>query len=168
MVGTPNIPRPNFKNQFIIDRQSTKDIAALIVKGIRESLPLAEKSKNYFLGETDKQTLKNLWTFLKKNVRYKAEPVTNQSVKSLARIYQDKNIGNDCKHFSSFIAVYCIKHGIPVMLRLVSFKPNDPTPTHIYPVAKIKGKEIPVDAVIDYFGINPPGVKYKKDINLNF
>lgn len=167
MIGL-DIPKPNFKNRFIIDRQNTNDIAGLLIRGIRESLPQAEKSKNVFKGKTTKETLMRLWDFLKYNVRYKAEPIQNQTIKSLARIYQDKNKGNDCKHFTSFVAIYCIKHKIPVMLRLVSFKDNDPTPTHIYPVALVGGKEIPVDAVIDKFGVNPVGVKYKKDIKLNF
>ena len=162
-----DIPRPNFKRKFIIERQNTNDIAGLIVKGIRESLPQADNSKDFFKGETDKETLKNLWNYLRNNVKYKAEPIQAQSVKSLSRIYSDRNIGNDCKHFTTFVAIYCIKHKIPVKLRLVSFKDYDKTPTHIYPVAIVKGKEIPVDAVINQFNKNPDGIKYYKDIKLN-
>jgi hypothetical protein len=163
-----DIPKPTYKKTFIVDRQSTNDIARLIIRGIRESLPQAEKSKNYFKSPDRKKTLMRLWEFLKFNVKYKAEPITHQSVKSLSRIWEDRKKGNDCKHFTSFVAIYCMKHNIPVMLRMVSFKDSDSTPTHIYPVAIVEGKEIPVDAVINKFGVNPPGVKFKKDIKLNF
>ena len=162
-----NIQRPQFKKVFIIDRQSAGDISKLIVKGIRESLQQAKNSAHQFTGTTQKQTARNLWMYLKHNLKYKAESLQNQTVKTLARIYNDKNKGNDCKHFTTFISTYAITHKIPVKLRLVSFNKYDKTPTHIYPVLTIQGKEVPVDAVINQFGVNPKGITYFKDIKLN-
>jgi hypothetical protein len=163
-----DIPRPTYRNKLLTVTQSTKDITKAIIKGIRESLPQAKASADKFKGNTKVETLNNLWTHLKYRYNYQAEPVENQTVKTLARIYRDRNKGNDCKHFTTFVTVYCLTHKIPVMLRLVSFKQSDRTPTHIYPVAIVNGKEIPVDAVINQFGVNPRGVKFKKDIPLNF
>lgn len=161
------LPAPNMKRTFIINRQSVNDISALIVKGIRESLPTARKTKEYFQGSTDLETCRNLWLYLKDNVKYKAEPIEDQSVKTISRIFHDKNKGNDCKHYTTFICTYLLALGIPVKMRLVSFNIFDKSPTHIYPVAVISGKETPIDAVIDSFGINPMGIRYKKDIKLN-
>lgn len=162
------IQRPEYKSKLITTTQTTGDITRQIVKGIRESLPQARSTKDKFKGRTAVETLNKLWRYLKFYYYYEAEPVERQTVKTLARIYADKNKGNDCKHFTTFITTYCLQHNIPVMLRLVSFRSNDRTPTHIYPVAIVNGKEIPVDAVINKFGVNPPGIKYKKDIPLNF
>ena len=162
------LPRPKYKNSIISPMQTTGEITKAIIKGIRESLPQARATKDYFKAPTKIGTLNNLWTYIKKTHKYSAEPNENQTVKTLARIYADRNRGNDCKHFTTFITVYCLQHKIPVMLRLVSFKHNDKTPTHIYPVAIVNGREIPVDAVINNFGVNPPGVTYKKDIPLNY
>lgn len=163
-----DIPKPNYQNKLVTPIQTTKDITKAIIKGIKESLPQAKASADKFKGSTKVQTLNNLWQHLKYRYNYKAEPTEYQTVKTLSRIYRDRTKGNDCKHFTTFITVYCLTHKIPVMLRLVSFKTYDRTPTHIYPVAIVNGNEIPVDAVINQFGVNPPGIKYKKDIPLNF
>ena len=162
------IQKPKYRDYVITRTKYTSDITKAILKGIRASLPQARTSKDVFKGSTKKETLNRLWNYLKYNYNYKAEPVENQTVKTLARIYKDRNKGNDCKHFTTFITTYCLQHNIPVMLRLVSFKANDKNPTHIYPVAIVRGEEIPVDAVINEFGKNPKGVKYKRDIPLNF
>lgn len=163
-----SIPAPKYKTKFITQIQNTTDITKGILKGIRESIPQARESKDVFKGRTKIETLNNLWKHLRTTYRYEAEPVEKQTIKTLARIYADRNRGNDCKHFTTFITTYCLQHKIPIMLRLVSFKNSDPNPTHIYPVAIVGGREIPVDAVINKFGVNPPGVRYKKDIKLNF
>ena len=160
------LPAPNNKKTFIISRQSVNDISALIIRGIRESLPHAKKTIGTFKGRTQRETAENLWQYLKDNVRYEAEPNSTQSVKTLPKIYHDRNKGNDCKHFTTFIASYLLAAGIPVKLRLVSFKIFDKTPSHIYPVAIIGGKDVPVDAVINTFNKNPNGITFYKDIKL--
>lgn len=161
-----NIDKPDFKRKFITNSQSANEIAALIVKGIRLSYPQGKKIAEGFKGATQKDTCYNVWEFLRNNFLYKAEPSSDQNVKTIARIYYDRATGNDCKHFTTFISTILICLGIPVKLRLVSFEEYNKTPTHIYPVAIINGKDLPVDAVINKFGENPKGIRWKKDILL--
>jgi hypothetical protein len=160
------IDKPDFKTKFITDGQSAHEIAALIVKGIRISYPQAKKIAHEFEGATKKESCFNVWKFLRDNVKYKAESIHDQTVKTIARIYYDRNTGNDCKHFTTFVSTILICLGIPVKLRLVSFNEFNKSPTHIYAVAMINGKELPIDAVINKFGVNPQGVRFKKDILL--
>ena len=166
MNALANIDRPDFKSKFITNGQSAQEIAALIVKGIRKSYPQGKKICSEFIGSNQKETCYNVWEFLRNNVKYKAEPASDQTVKTIARIYHDRKTGNDCKHFTTFVSTILLCLNIPVKLRLVSFDPFNRTPTHIYAVAIINGKEVPVDAVINKFGANPDNVRYKKDILL--
>jgi len=166
MISLSNIDAPNFKEKLVKHSQNTGDIAALIVKGIRLSYPQAKKIYKEFEGSNDLDTCYNIWAYLRKNVKYKAESAEDQTVKTIARIYNDRNIGNDCKHFTTFICTILLCYKIPVKLRLVSFNAYNSTPTHIYAVAIINGKNVPIDACINKFGVNPEGIKFKKDILL--
>ena len=52
-----------------------------------------------FLGFTPRQTLKNIFTYLKNNVKYVIEPESRQTVKSPAAIVATgKTTGSDCKN----------------------------------------------------------------------
>lgn len=92
-----------------------------------------------------KAGMKNLFYFLVENIRYKKDPPKAQWVKSPAKLWSDK--AGDCKSFTLFITSVLQNIGVPYIMRFVSYSRINKTPKHVYPVAIIKGKEVPIDPV---------------------
>jgi hypothetical protein len=94
------------------------------------------------MGSTARQTLRNVFTYLKNNVRYVIEPETRQTLKSPAAIVATgQTTGSDCKNYSLFIAGVLDainrtgKQKIPFAFRFASYKWYDEQPQHVFIVA---------------------------------
>ena len=168
----PPVLYPKGQNILISRFQTAGEIAGAIVKAIKESEPSAEYLKKYFYAPDKITSLKRLFYFTKKAVPYKKEPGTNQTAKTLPRILIDANkqksiggvIGGDCKHY----AIICGSIGkalkIPMRLRLIAQGIN-PTPNHIYCIAKINGRDIIIDPVLNSFNTEAR-YNYKYDVKI--
>lgn len=97
-----------------------------------------------FRGATDEDTARNIWDFLRREIRYKADGMAEQNIKSPARLMADGE--GDCKSYSLFTGAALSANGIPWKYRYASYR-QDPTPSHVYVVAKIGGEWTPIDAV---------------------
>lgn len=155
--------RPKNTTTFIKHDQSAKDIAAAIVKSIKDSETDALKIAPYLKGQTKEKTLKNIFTFCKNNIKYNKESGELQTARSLGRILSMKN--GDCKHYTTTIASLCNALNLPVKLRLISQNYFSNDPTHIYCVSNINGKNYIIDPVLKEFNQEANYTK-KYDINL--
>jgi len=154
---------PKYKDTIIKRNQSVNDITGGVLKAIKDSNEQAKLIAPYLKGKTRQQTLRNIFNFCKKNVRYVREPNSLQTAKTLPRILADKQ--GDCKHYATLVASLCKALNIPVKLRLISQNYFSPEPTHIYAVSGIGTVEVVVDPVLKQFA-NEALYRYKYDIKL--
>lgn len=109
-------------------------------KAIEQCKSIAQK----FKGVTEIDTCKNIFDFLKNDIRYIADG-GHQKVKLPSALLREK-VG-DCKSYSLFTGAILSNLGIGWKYVLVSFR-EDPTPTHIYVVTD---SGIIIDAVYGTF-----------------
>ncbi|MEL6924848.1 MAG: transglutaminase-like domain-containing protein [Bacteroidota bacterium] len=136
----------------------TDDIISVIKMADGESVALTSAFAKKF-SFNSRSDFKKLWTFVKRNITYKADTRGHEVIKSPAALWKT-GVG-DCKSFSIFIASILNNHGIPVKYRFVSYEGQDNV-THVYPVAIWQGREIILDAVHTTFDDEVPYV-YKKE-----
>ena len=105
--------------------QTTADIIRALVLNHKINVIQGKKIARYFEGDTDRETARNIWEFLKYNIPYKVEPGERQTIKSLSRIISDARggFGSDCKHFATFTGV--ILHALKIPLSLIHI--SEPT-----------------------------------------
>lgn len=132
-------------------------------KVIFQATPLAiEQTKEYakkFKGNTDMDTCRNVFNFLRYRVTYKADG-WHQKVKLPSALLRTR-IG-DCKSYSVFTYAILTNLGIPCKYVLTSYN-ADPTPSHIYVVTN---SGIIIDAVWGKFNSEKkPTHKYIKQIS---
>ena len=94
-------------------------------------------------GANDTETCRNVWQYLIDKVQYIADGV-NQDIKTPARLIHDGT--GDCKSYSLFTACILRELGIKHFFRFVSYDKRKEA-THVYVVAIIDNKELPIDAV---------------------
>ncbi|RMG89341.1 MAG: hypothetical protein D6706_21510 [Chloroflexi bacterium] len=97
---------------------------------------------------SDYAFLRQLWNFCKYQIRYKKDPAGLQLIKQPARLWAERE--GDCKSLTVFIYHCCRVVGIPCIIRFASYNRNKRI-QHVYPVAVLKDRQVPVDAVWDYF-----------------
>lgn len=131
------------------------------MKAIKASKEQADLIAPVLKGRNRQQTLKNIFDFCKKNIKYIREPNSLQTAKTLPRILADGY--GDCKHMATAVASLAKSAGIPIKLRLISQNYFNPDPTHIYAVSKLGSAELVVDPVLKQFA-NEALYKYKYDI----
>lgn len=160
------------------ERQGTKDIIREIEKAHVLYAPDYDKICYLFWKGNAEKTAKNLYDFLRKNVKYSIEPETRQSVKSPAAILATgkyKNSGNDCKHYSLFCggilnALQRQGKKIDYAYRFVNYRLWETEPQHVFIVLNPnKGNEIYLDAVLFPFNNKKPFINgIDKKIKANY
>lgn len=138
----------------------TQDIVTVVLEWHKRYSKEVCRFAPHLQGNNIYETCRNIWFFLKGNIRYKKDPDGMQWIKSPARVWADKSC--DCKSYAVFIAsvLTCLK--IPCNFRFVSFEKGDPKPTHVYIVVPYNGKEIIIDDVMPSFNEEAP-YTYKTD-----
>lgn len=153
--------KPLYKDYKITTNQTAKDIAAAIVKSIKDSKDTALLIAPYLNSKDPYTICKNVFTFCKNNIEYVKESRDLQTAKTLVRILADKQ--GDCKHMSTTAYSLLKALGINCKLRLISQNFYNPDPTHIYVIAKLKNDTIVIDPVLKNFN-NEARYYYKYDI----
>lgn len=151
----------DMREKKIVNRQNAGDIVKLLLICDYNSRPYKEILKKYFDEGDELKTCQKIWAWMKKNIQYRKEPPSRQTGKTIGRILNDKY--GDCKAFATFCVACCKACDIPVNFRLASYKWNDKTPTHIYAVAKINGRQVVIDGVLNRFDYEAP-YKYAYDV----
>jgi hypothetical protein len=158
---------PPFENRrdILVNDQDVADIITGILATHKKYGKQYDTIAPYFEGRNNYETGRNIWSFLKNNVRYKVEPESAQMLKSPAAIitgYIDgRKNSSDCKNMSLFtggVLDALNRRGVRInwAYRFASYKLWDKVPQHVFVVINPDTKnEIWVDAVL-------PGYDYKK------
>jgi hypothetical protein len=95
------------------------------------------------------------WYITKKLLRYGVDPDGSQYVFNPSDSLQtvEKGGATDCKSFTLFVTSLLKNMSIPHGVKFVSYKPGENSPvSHVYAIAVINGKAVPVDTTIDQYG----------------
>ena len=149
----------NLKNKIEFVDATNSDI----IKVLENNFPAARRQVKQFAKRFEADTIEriaeNVFNFLKENVTYVSDGSEHQKIRLPARLIHDK-VG-DCKSFALFSASI-LSHYTEVGFRYSSYR-NDPTPTHVYAIAKDEDNNtIIIDAVWHTFN-DEKKYKHKKD-----
>jgi hypothetical protein len=159
------------KKYLIKKNQSVNDIIQAITEAHEKHRSEYKKIAREFLGRNKRETARNIWNFLKKNVPYKEESEENQTIKSPAAILVTALYNtefNDCKNYSLFAAgilqgLNDLGFKIPYSFRFASYNIFDKTPGHVFVVVDPGTKnEIWIDPVLKSFDFKKK-YEYSKD-----
>ncbi len=139
--------------------QDTDDIVQNMLRYHKMYRSDYDQISGQFLAATPRKTLKNIYDFLKENVKYKIEPETRQTLKSPSAIVATgRTTGSDCKNYALFICgvaeslTRTEKQKIPCAYRFASYKWYDEQPQHVFAVAfPDTDRETWVDPVLPQF-----------------
>lgn len=121
-------------------------IISTIMDADELSKPFTAQFARYLQGRDDQETLSNIWTFVKKEIKYVRDRPGNEVVKSPGQLWKSRE--GDCKSFSIFIGSILNNLGYNYKYRVAIYSPLTPQQGHIYPVAILPdGEEVVVDAV---------------------
>lgn len=159
------LPDPTNAKMLLFERQHTADIMKTILEYHKKWQNDYDKIARQFIRENNVETARAIFDFLKKNIKYKVEPGTQQTVKSPAIMLLD-GLG-DCKHYSLFtVGVFdALKRmGIPVDIRyrFAAYNRGD-VPKHVFAILKQNGQEYWVDPVLQRFDQRSPRPSDFKD-----
>lgn len=93
---------------------------------------------------------KQLFAFCYGYMQYENDDMGLEQLRTPARSYRDRTRGVDCDDFSIFCASVLTCKGIPYKLRITKYDGKSYF-QHIYCVATINGREVPIDPVIDRY-----------------
>lgn len=144
------------KRILITKNQGVPDIMSAMLSAHKIYAPEYDKISQDFYAGDGIQTAKNLFNFLKKNVRYKIESENNQRIMSPSAIVSLAK--NDCKNYALFImgVLDSLKRkGLinnDIYYRFASYKLLDEVPHHVFAVIRdTDGTEYYIDPVLSTF-----------------
>jgi hypothetical protein len=148
---------PYGKKRILIKQdQGVPDIISAMLSAHKIYAPEYDKISQDFYAGDGIQTAKNLFNFLKKNVRYKIESENNQRIMSPSAIVSLAK--NDCKNYALFImgVLDSLKRkGLinnDIFYRFASYKLLDEVPHHVFAVIRDQdGTEYYIDPVLSTF-----------------
>jgi hypothetical protein len=104
-----------------------------IINALHGYMPYAigqsKKRSSLFKGKNDKETCKNIWNFLKDNIRYVEDSIYFQDIKLPNRLIKERK--GDCKSYSMFTASILECLGIPYKFAYTSYT-DSKVPQHVY------------------------------------
>jgi len=147
-------PFNNFKKVVSTDKTVT-DIIDGIVSTHYQYQDEYDKISQYFVGESELETARNIFNFLKSNVPYYIESNNNQTLRSPSAIVA---LPGDCKSYALFangVLDSLNRKGIfqvPLAFRFAGYKNNTREPQHVFAVMYPGTKnEIWIDPVLPRF-----------------
>lgn len=105
-----------------------------------------DAAANCLRGESDADTLRNVWAFVKGNVQYRIDKTGHEKVKSPRALFSTGT--GDCKSYSIAEGALLRALGIRYKYRFVAYGPGDYS--HVYIVARTGDGWVPLDAVHKY------------------
>lgn len=148
---------PPFTNDSILieSNQNVPDIIKEVIEAHSYFSSDYDFIYYFFDRDTTEKTCKDLFQFLKNNVRYEIEGEEKQTTKSPAAILATGS--GDCKHYAGFIAgvLAAIERNtgfnINWKYRFASYSILDKDPGHVFVVVNDNGKEFWIDPVLNRF-----------------
>lgn len=127
------------------------DTIDAIKRIISENHPAVTDLSYQLQAETCEETFRNIWNFVRKNIRYQNDAPGREQLRTPQRTMHDKT--GDCDDMSILIAGILTNLGYDYELWIAAYKKSDQW-QHIYPVAySTNGKRYVIDCVpeIPYF-----------------
>jgi len=147
-------PFKNYKRVVSSD-QTVTDIIDGIVETHYKWEKEYDKISDFFVGESETETARNIWNFLKSNVPYYIESNNNQTLRSPSAIVA---MPGDCKSYALFangVLDSLNRKGIlqiPLAFRFAGYKESSREPQHVFAVMYPGTKnEIWIDPVLARF-----------------
>lgn len=157
-------PFNNFRKVVSSD-QTVTDIIDGILETHNQYFSEYDKISDFFVGDSEIETARNIFNFLKSNVPYYIESNNNQTLRSPSAIVA---LPGDCKSYALFangVLDSLNRKGIfqiPLSFRFAGYKNNSKEPQHVfavmYPGTK---KEIWIDPVLSRFNEKREPTFYK-------
>ena len=160
-VDTSKIPPSNGGQIEWVNEKgngTTEDIIQTVLEMDSETGPeMCEFAQQFDNGI---EGLKKLWKFVRTEINYDLDPGGEQWIQTPAHLY-DWGSG-DCKSKTIFVnaVLHCLD--IPYFIRFTRYDYSDTKMRHVYTVAVVNGREIPIDTVYYKFGKEKP-FAIKKD-----
>jgi len=126
------IENPVNQKQVIKRYQDTKDIMKELLYMFAEYKYQAKPVAHLFDGGSIKKSGKNIWSFIKDNIKYVAEPEKNQTSRSFSRIIYDK--WGDCKHSALLASSIGWQLGYDVVPKFVNYEDKTKRYGHVYTI----------------------------------
>lgn len=153
------VGNPNYRSSLISDWQNTNDIINALKKQHIENRAYAAKIAPYFCADSERETARNIFNFLKREIRYQVEPAEKQTVKSIPRLLADGY--GDCKHYTNFANNILEACGYKPVYRFAGYGNKGLSHTYTY----LPESNTVLDAVLSSFDTEKTP-KYKKDMSL--
>lgn len=103
-------------------------------------------------GDTQYQTLRNVWDFIKKNLKYRPDRPGHERIKSPGALFASGY--GDCKSYSVATGAILRYFGIPYRYRFAAYDAGDYT--HVYIVADGEEGDVILDSVYTRFDAEHP------------
>ena len=139
------------REKTVVFRQGDlDDIIQTIMEADRRSEGFTTKFAPFLRGNTDRRTLRNVWAFIRKHIRYQKDRPNDEIIKSPGATWMDGY--GDCKSFSVMSGSLLRDLGFDYKYRVVFYDEDYPEQGHIYPVVVLAdGEEVIVDSVYHSF-----------------
>jgi hypothetical protein len=151
------IKKTSNREETIFENGDTEDIISVILRADGMAAHFTEQFAPYLRGQTTKETAENVWNFVKAHIRYRKDRVGHERVKSPGKLWEDGE--GDCKSYSVFMGSIYRNLGLAYKYRFAHYPSGrlDRDVNHVFPVViDERGREIPTDAVADYFNYEEP------------
>lgn len=131
------------KAKHITTFQNAREIVQTLKKAEYNSRKVSKQLAPYFCEPDPKATAAKVWYFLRTQIKYYAEPKTDQTAKEINRFIKDGT--GDCKHFATFAVGVLNACGIKTWFTFVGQDKNQKKPNHAYATALINNELITID-----------------------
>lgn len=136
----------------------TQDIVSAILEADRLNEKQTRDLAPELRGANDMETLRNVWFFVRSNIKYVKDKPGHERIKLPAKTWADRT--GDCKSMSVFIAGILKNLKIRCKYRFTAYSAGPVT--HVYVVALLGRQEVILDAVYPRFDEEEP-YHHKKD-----
>lgn len=134
------------KAKVMFTDADVKDIIDTILRADRMSADFTARFATFLRGSSDRQTLRNIWGFVRKYIRYEKDKAGHEVIKSPGKTWEDRS--GDCKSMSVMIGSLVKNLNYKYYYKVVFYDKRYPDQGHIYPVVVLSnGTEVVVDAV---------------------
>ncbi len=139
--------KPSSGKVQVVHRQAdVQDIIDTILRADGMSTQFTRRFAPFLKGTNDYQTLKNIWSFVRRYIRYEKDRAGNEVVKSPGRTWEDRFA--DCKSMSVMVGSLLKNLSYRYYYKVAFYNPDNPEQGHIYPIAILPGgQEVVLDAV---------------------
>jgi hypothetical protein len=157
--GTHLMPQAKGKER-VVTHGGLKQTLNTITKVTRDTLAQTADLAKQLKGSDAHTSARNVWSWVKSNIRYHLDHDGLEEVRTPARSYADRNAGVDCEDMAIFTASLLINMGYKPHFAVVAFNHNE-SYGHIYTMLN----STVIDCVWTAFDQHPPNVT--KTLNVN-